>query len=504
MGERKAKSSVSRRDFIKNTTAGAAAASAATGLLTAKNYAAAAGANQRLRVGFLGVGGRCQAHVNAVMKLMENGVSIEPAAVCDVFNRYRNQTAERIKARCGKEVYKTGDYRDIINDKDIDIVVVATPDHWHAKMTIEALKAGKAVYCEKPMTKHIEEAFDVVRAWRETGQVMQVGVQSTSEPRWHKANEFIRSGGIGKVIQAQNHYYRNSRMGQWRYYALSKDMTPKNIDWDMFLGHKWGLAPKMPFDRAKFAQWRCYWPFGSGLFTDLFVHRLTQMLVAIGVRYPRRVTGGGGIFLEYDGRDVPDTATIIADYDEGLQIVVTATMCNNHAIERCIRGFYGTLSFDTADGFDFLPERPQVVPRPYRKKAHHVTTPQPKDPTYAHWENFVAAVQKGDPKACNNPPDLGAAALVTIVLGAKSYREGKVFELRRSTGAGEDQLQIVQSDENYAKGWEAMSHKRLPPRHVPGWNPPYDDPMFSRQIPPSYQKLEGPWPDENTDPAQAG
>jgi hypothetical protein len=207
------------------------------------------------------------------------------------------------------------------------------------------------------------------------------------------------------------------------------------------------------------------------------------------------VVGGGGIFLEYDGRDVPDTATIIADYDEGVQIFVTATMCCDHKIEQCIRGHYGTVVFDqSTDGFDFLPERPQVT-RLRDQTKKHFSAPKPKDETYAHWENFLEAIAKRDQQACNNPPDLGAAAISTITMGAESYRYGKVLEWDKETG------EVVESGEDYARGWEKISHARGEPRHIHGWDPVNKDPSFSRQQPPSYQKLEGPWKDNETDPA---
>ena len=166
----------------------------------------------------------------------------------------------------------------------------------------------------------------------------------------------IRRGDIGHVAQAQTSYYRNSLVGQWRYYPLTEDMNPRTVDWDMFLGHAFSvipgvpLAPRMPFDRAIFAQWRCYWDFGGGMFTDLFVHRTTRMISAMGVRYPARVVGAGGIYLEYDGRDVPDVATIVADYDEGCQLLITATMVNDHPIEDVIRGHTATLKFTSRPG----------------------------------------------------------------------------------------------------------------------------------------------------------
>src|SRR5262249_936389 len=157
-----------------------------------------------------------------------------------------------------------------------------------------------------------------------------------------KAYDMIRKGEIGHVCQAQTSYYRNYIGGQWRYYELVKEMNPKTVDWDMFLGHQFSVTPSVPlgpqmkFDRAVFGQGRCYWPFGGGMFTDLFVHQTTHMIAAMGVRYPTRVMGGGGIYLEYDERDVPDVATIVADYDEGYQLIVTATMINDHPIEEVI------------------------------------------------------------------------------------------------------------------------------------------------------------------------
>ncbi len=488
------KDHVTRRSFLKRGAAGAAGAGAA-GLFGAPAPIRAAHSNGSLRVGFVGTGGRSNAHLGVVLKMQQEKKEVEAAAVCDVYSVNLNRAADRIRKAVGTEPKKTGDYREIIHAPDIDIVCIVTPDHWHAKQTIEAMEAGKQVYCEKPMTHTIQEAQDVVAAWKKTGRIMQVGVQRTSDGRWKAANRFIREGNIGKVIQAQTEYYRNSSVGQWRYYKLEREMTPKNIDWRMFLGTQFGLAPEMPFDRAVFGQWRCYWPFGSGLYTDLFVHRLTQIITAIGVRYPRRVAGGGGIFLEYDGRDVPDTAAIVADYDEGLQVFITASMCNAHPIEQCIRGHHGTIKFDlSTDGFEFEPERPQVT-RTSKPEPMHVEAFKPHDETYAHWENFLAAIQKGDQQACNNPPDLGAAAVTTVTMGAESYRNGQVYEWDAEQG------KPVPSSPAYADMWEKMSRQRSAPRHVPGWDPSDKDPMFSRQIPREYQNLEGPWPDDQTDPA---
>ena len=165
------------------------------------------------------------------------------------------------------------------------------------------------------MTHTVEEAVEGVNYGKSSGKVMQVGVQSTSLPVWDRARELINEGKLGKVLMFQTEYFRNSSMGQWRYYKLDKDMTPKTVNWQKWLGVKEGLAPDMPFDRAVYAQWRRFWPFGSGMYTDLFVHRTTAMLKATGLRLPRRVVGAGGIYMEYDGRDVPHVATVVADYN---------------------------------------------------------------------------------------------------------------------------------------------------------------------------------------------
>src|SRR5947209_4148151 len=365
----KQKANVNRRDFLKAGAAGAAAVS-----LSAASYQKVYGANERIGVAFLGVGGRCQAHIDVINNLRRQGRAVAPVAVCDVWDG--NMEVERggrglypSAKKCGLKVedkdHVTKDYRRVLDLKEVDVVCIATPDHWHAKISIDAAAAGKDVYCEKPMTKTIYEAHAVVDAMKKHNRVMTVGVQSMADPTWLRANELIRSGKIGHVAQAHTSYYRNSQVGQWRYYKLTKDMTPKTVDWDMFLGYKFDvngvpLGPKpeeMPFDRAVFAQWRCYWPFGGGMFTDLFVHQTTHLISAMGVRYPARVVGAGGLYLEYDGRDVPDVSCIVADYDEGCQFMVTATMISSYPIEEVIRGHLGTIKF-VKGGFKVIPDNP--------------------------------------------------------------------------------------------------------------------------------------------------
>lgn len=477
---------LSRRGFIKST----AVAGAAVGVLGVPAPVRALGANERIRVGFIGPGGRgFNAHVKTMARLRAAGEKVDLAAVSDVYSTRQEQVADYILQKTGIKADCHENYEDMLADDRIDAVSIGTPDHWHARQTLDALKAGKHVYCEKPMTHTINEALAVVDAWKSTGLVMQVGVQATSLPVWNKSRELIDEGMIGKVLQLQAEYYRNSNIGQWRYYQMTRDMTPKTVNWRRWLGVDQGLAKDMPFDRAVYAQWRCYWPFGSGMYTDLFVHRTTAMLKATGLRYPARVVGAGGIFLEYDGRDVPDVATVVADFNEGCQLLVTATMCNQEtAIDHVIRGHFGSFVFGADRGgfnnchfIDFVPERPQVTLNSQLKKQR-IHAAKVGDLDGAHFKNFLDAIRANDPASVNNPPDLGAAAIVAVNLGVESYRQGKAFFFRDG--------KVAEADASWARQWEEMSKQRAKPRHVAGWKAGDTGSLLH---PPKQMELAGPW-----------
>lgn len=483
-------SDVSRRKFIQTSTV--TAALAATSPAEADNQPSA---NERMRIGFIGLGVRNQMHLKSAMKMHSEQGNVEIAAVCDVFDRYRDEAVQKVFEGTKNKPKAVADYREIIADKSIDAVVIATPDHWHARQTLDALAAGKHVYCEKPMTHTVEESLEVYKAWKASGLVMQVGVQSTQLPVWADARDRINRGQLGKIVQFQTEIFRNTDMGQWRYYKLSPDMTPKSIDWKMFLGTEFGLAPEMPFDRAKYAQWRCYWQFGSGMFTDLFVHRMTAMLAATGLRFPGRVSGSGGIVLEYDGRTVPDVATVVADYHEGVQGFVTGTMVSEETpIKQTVRGHHGSFVFGVGDGFtgyDFVAERPQVT-HDSKIKSERIEVEGVQDLHFAHFENFCQAVFAGKPQMVKCDPELGAAAMVTVKLGSQGYRLGKVYQFDPAT------LVVSEGNPDWASNWEAMSASRAPARHVPGWTAGQTGSELSPQ---DYQNLEGPWID-GVDPAR--
>jgi predicted dehydrogenase len=520
------KKTPSRRGFMATTAAATATASVLS--LPASSYAQVPGANNKLRVGFLGTGGRCQQHIDVIIDMRDEGKGVEPFAVCDVWDGDETLGARRNdpKKRTGRGLYPSAktcnipgdagksrvskDYRHIIDNKDVDIVCIATPDHWHARMAVDAMEAGKDVYVEKPMTKTIAEAQILVDVAQKTSRTVTVGVQSMADPTWQEAYKYIAAGNLGHIFQGTTSYYRNYIGGQWRYYPLKKDMTPKTIDWDMFLGHKFeiggeklGPTPEqMPFDRAVWGQWRCYWPFGGGMFTDLFVHQTTHLIAAMGVRYPRRVVGGGGIFLEYDGRDVPDVGTVVADYDEGCQVIISATMCNDTQLGEMIRGRLGTLKFtgggDYMAGFEVYGQNiaggPAKPMQGFGVPVHVYENPKKGNATYALWEDFLTHVRMNDKanrRETLSTPELGAAAFSTVNMGVQSYRFGKVLFWDK------EQRKPVDADASWAANWESRSKKRGKPNQIIGWQ---GGDKGSTLTPPDYQKLEGPWID-GKDPA---
>ncbi|MEM6979564.1 MAG: Gfo/Idh/MocA family oxidoreductase [Planctomycetota bacterium] len=471
-----------RRQFV-----GAAVATAAATTSIARQ-SQAADKNERMRIGFIGPGGRgFGAHVKTLCKLANAGRAVDLVGVAEVYQQQREKVCSHIEKETGVTPTPYVDYREMIERENLDAVCIGTPDHWHHKQTFDSLEAGLHVYCEKPMTKTVEEAFSVVDAWKASGKVMQVGVQSTSLPVWNEVNALLRQGKLGKVLGFQTEYFRNSDVGQWRYYKLDASMTPSSIDWSRWLGTEHDLAEDRPFDREVYKQWRRLWPFGSGMFTDLFVHRTTSMLKATGLRLPARVVGAGGIYLEYDGRDVPDVATVVADFNEGVQGLITATMCNEASrVQQLIRGHYGTFTFGNGEkftGFDFIPERGPVTH--VRQEQERIDTAPIDNTTQAHFGNWLDACEAGDPTLCNNQPDLGAAAMAVVNLGAQSYRAGKVFFV-------DQDRQILTTDPGWAAKWEQRSAQGGPAVHIPGWDA---GDYGSDQRDPDYMKLGGPWID---------
>ncbi|MFM7838781.1 MAG: Gfo/Idh/MocA family protein [Chitinophagaceae bacterium] len=218
---------------------------------------------------------------------------------------------ELAKKKFGSDLFTTRDYREVLARKDVDAVIIATPDHWHQTITIDALSSGKSVYVEKPMVQRIEEGVAVIDAWKKSGKVLQVGSQGLSSLGNEKAKALFESGAIGKLNYVEGFWARNTPGGAWQY-DLPGDASLQNIDWKKFLHHH----PDRPFDPKRFFRWRCFRDYGTGVSGDLFVHLLSSLHFIISSIGPTRIMATGGLRYWKDGRDVPDVLLGMFDYPE--------------------------------------------------------------------------------------------------------------------------------------------------------------------------------------------
>ena len=267
------KSKLNRRDFVKTAVGAGMALGAAVVSLPAK--ARIIGANDRIHAGLIGVGGRGTGLLREALRLQETE-NIQVLAVSDVYVKRKNRAQEM----CKGEGYL--DYRELLNRNDIDAVIIATPDHWHAKIASEAMERGKDVYLEKPMTHTVEEARDVHETVVKSKRVLQVGSQTTSSDQWWKARKAIQDGMIGRLIMSQGSYHRNSEKGEWNY-VIDADAGPNAsgdnyVDWKMWLGP----APSRPWNADRFFRFRKYWDYSGGIATDLFYHVMAPLNICWG------------------------------------------------------------------------------------------------------------------------------------------------------------------------------------------------------------------------------
>jgi predicted dehydrogenase len=258
-------------------------------------------ASENIQIALIGAGGMGSG--DARMASSIPGVKL--VAACDIYGG----RLERARERWGQDLFTTRDHREILRRPDIDAVIVATPDHWHKQITVEALEAGKHVYCEKPMVHSIGEGKAVVDAQRKSGKTFQVGSQYVSSLVYQKARDLLKAGAIGELNLVEAWLDRNTAIGAWQY-SIPPDASTSNIDWDRFLGG----APKRPFEPIRLFRWRNYIDYGTGVAGDLFVHLLSGLHTATGSLGPTRVYATGGQYFWKDGRDVPDLMLALLDY----------------------------------------------------------------------------------------------------------------------------------------------------------------------------------------------
>lgn len=259
-------------------------------------------ANDRIRIALIGAGGMGNGDVRDA--LLNPGIEFVGAA--DVYD----SRLTRIREVYGNGVITTRDYREILSRSDVDAVIVATPDHLHARISIDALNAGKDVYCEKPMVQTIAEGHQVIEASRKNpSRIFMVGSQYASATSFAKIRQLLKQGAIGELNLVESWLDRNTALGAWQY-SIAPDASPANIDWDRFIAH----APKRPFEPIRLFRWRNYQDYGTAVAGDLYVHLLTGLHTATESEGPKRVFSTGGLRYWKDGRDVPDTMFGIIEY----------------------------------------------------------------------------------------------------------------------------------------------------------------------------------------------
>jgi predicted dehydrogenase len=418
------KKSVSRRDFMK----GVISTGIAVGITTSNRNVQARilGANDRIQIGVIGVGGRGRYLLREVLSIQENTSTVKVLAVSDVYEK-RKKIAQDL---CKGEAYV--DYRELLARDDLDAVLIATPDHWHARMAIEAMNKGKDVYLEKPMTHTVEEARQVVEAAERNQRVLQVGSQTTSSDQWWKARKVIEEGGIGQLIMSQGSYHRNSTEGEWNW-PIDAEAGPNGqgenfIDWKMWLGP----APERPYDADRFFRFRKYWDYSGGIATDLFYHVMAPLNICWGqAQFPYRVSGNGGIYVFKDEREVPDTFTLTADYAAGHTVCLSSSMANDTHIPGLIRGHEGTIIMVPDGQFEGRVDYITVVPQKIAKdkfRAKYGNGIEVKlecEKRESHMMNFLNCVRNRQKPVLDALT--GYKAQVTISLSVQSYREGRVL-----------------------------------------------------------------------------
>jgi predicted dehydrogenase len=335
-----------RRSFLATSALGATA----LGLASRKIYGTSAAkvnydnASDKITVGMIAVGARAVDLIEGV----NNCEGTEIVAVCDAYKGRVERAIERIGGRV--KAYK--DYREIISNKDIDAVVISSPDHLHAHQMIDAMNAGKHVYIEKPLTYTVEEGIEIVKAAKRNKVAVQVGSTGVSSALSAKAKEIVASGKLGQITMLRAYNNRNSTEGAWLY-PIPPDASKETVNWSMFLGP----APKRPFDLARFFRWRCYKDYSGGIPTDLFVHLCNSIHYIMGVDMCKSAMAMGGLYRWKESRDVADTINASLEYPQGFMVNITSTFNNQKGSgsSLTIHGTEGTLEFG-GEKLVFTPE----------------------------------------------------------------------------------------------------------------------------------------------------
>jgi predicted dehydrogenase len=410
---------LSRRTILRSAAASAA--------LTAL------GANNRIQLGVIGTGGRGR-------YLSERGYAgvasqITIAALCDTFAGNLARGKDIVQTRGGNAPKTFVDYKELLADKSIDAVVIATPEHLHHRMLLDAVAAGKHVYLEKPLAHTIEEAQEIKRLLAKTDRVIQVGTQNRSNSLYQMARTMINQGLIGECHYVRAFWYRNALpdgSGAWRY-AVPADATEQNADFKRFLGP----AQARGFNKNRYFQWRLYWDYSNGIATDLMVHQTDVTAYVVGKGIPHEVMANGGVYRwsQNDDREVPDTISCLLDYPpDKFHINYSCYLGNSRqGYGEQFMGNEGTIEVISRSTLNFYPEvYPGVSDIVKARKDLSITIPNNDNlAVEAHLRNWLASI-RGEEKVIA-PINAGFEAAITGFLSTVSIKSGRKVKWDHNT-----------------------------------------------------------------------
>lgn len=384
------------------------------GVVTAGSYSRILGANERLRIGVIGCGGMATGHMQSLVKMKESD-NCEIIALADVYDINLDKAGELTGAA------KHKDYRTILDNKDVDYVLIATPEHWHYQMIVDAADAGKHIYTEKPMTHTVEQSKKVVAKIKQTGLKMQVGVQGMSDDSYETAQRYVKEGMLGRIVIAQIDYSRNHKDDFWVREVDPATKPGVNLDWNAWLGP----AKKRPYDPDRFMGWRRYWDYSSGIASDLFIHRVTRIIKALDLTFPERAVSTGGTYEFRESKaEIPDTMNVLLQYPGGPDVLLVSSMANSTPVDHVIRGHKATLQF-TRTGFTITPQR--GFENEVKEVVHEKTGGERVD---LHHRNLQAAIRSNEPLKCDCM--LGYYGVVACDMGVQSFRKKEYVAWDRS------------------------------------------------------------------------
>ncbi|MFN0119061.1 MAG: Gfo/Idh/MocA family protein [Blastocatellia bacterium] len=412
-------STTGRRDFLKQATAGAMA-------MPASSYTAILGANDRVRLGIIGPGGRGKELMKEYVKVP----NAEFVAAADIYTR-RFDEAKLI----APGIKTFDDHRKLLEMKDVDAVIVATPLHCHARHFQDTIAAGKDLFCEKTMTWSIEEADACRDAARRSKQIVGLGLQHQSAGHQIDTRQWVKGGSIGLVTHVEAWMSRNTPRGQGQWVRpVPEDCNPEHVNWNAFLNGR----PKRAFDANRFINWRFFWDYSGGNVTENMVHQIAWIIGALDLGLPTAAYMSGGVFSEKDGREVPDTIAVTLDYPNDLVVTWQSTFSNSryglgirvlgtHGTAEWLAGSTDMVSGKSVTGWKYFPEkenRPGVA----------ATAVEGTAPNQNHFENFVACVRSR--KEPNSPLELGYRSAIAAHMANLSYRKKQRLTLDEARQAG--------------------------------------------------------------------